>query len=240
MPAAATAGGSDLAVTRWREDITSDDWGSFCYVRDRRERRRLVDDVSADRPRGRRLRGRSSRRTAPCSAASTARSRRARRSSSRPKTTSSCGACRSPITDCGHAARADQLRRGRAGPGRRRPGASGVQQSVRRDASVPERDALLCTRRPRSGERPRLPRARAERRGDRVGGQHSIRNRSRAVRRPRPDAGAAGRAASRAHAVEHDRRRCSIRSSACAQSHPAAARRDRARRVHTAYAETRG
>ncbi len=26
----------DLAVTRWREDVTCDDWGSFCYVRDLR------------------------------------------------------------------------------------------------------------------------------------------------------------------------------------------------------------
>src|SRR5207237_9881877 len=24
----------DLAVTRWREDITCDDWGTFCYLRD--------------------------------------------------------------------------------------------------------------------------------------------------------------------------------------------------------------
>jgi cellobiose phosphorylase len=24
----------DLAVTRWREDVTSDNWGSFCYIRD--------------------------------------------------------------------------------------------------------------------------------------------------------------------------------------------------------------
>jgi cyclic beta-1,2-glucan synthetase len=24
----------DLAVTRWREDVTADDWGTFCYVRD--------------------------------------------------------------------------------------------------------------------------------------------------------------------------------------------------------------
>ena len=38
-----------LAVTRWREDITTDDWGSFCYVRDLDTRRRLVDDVPADR-----------------------------------------------------------------------------------------------------------------------------------------------------------------------------------------------
>jgi cyclic beta-1,2-glucan synthetase len=25
----------DLAVTRWREDTTTDNWGSFCYIRDR-------------------------------------------------------------------------------------------------------------------------------------------------------------------------------------------------------------
>jgi cyclic beta-1,2-glucan synthetase len=24
----------DLAVTRWREDSTRDNWGNFCYVRD--------------------------------------------------------------------------------------------------------------------------------------------------------------------------------------------------------------
>src|SRR5207342_1747079 len=24
----------DLAVTRWREDTTCDDWGTFCYIRD--------------------------------------------------------------------------------------------------------------------------------------------------------------------------------------------------------------
>jgi cyclic beta-1,2-glucan synthetase len=34
MPGAATAAGSDLAVTRWREDGTCDNWGTFCYIRD--------------------------------------------------------------------------------------------------------------------------------------------------------------------------------------------------------------
>ena len=24
----------DLAVTRWREDLTCDNWGTFCYIRD--------------------------------------------------------------------------------------------------------------------------------------------------------------------------------------------------------------
>jgi hypothetical protein len=28
--------GTSLAVTRWREDVTRDNWGSFCYVRDLR------------------------------------------------------------------------------------------------------------------------------------------------------------------------------------------------------------
>ncbi len=34
----ATGGGysrwQDLAVTRWRDDPTCDNWGSFCYIRD--------------------------------------------------------------------------------------------------------------------------------------------------------------------------------------------------------------
>ncbi len=34
MPEAARAVTADLAVTRWREDPTSDAWGSFIYVRD--------------------------------------------------------------------------------------------------------------------------------------------------------------------------------------------------------------
>ncbi len=24
----------DIAVTRWREDVTCDNWGAFCYIRD--------------------------------------------------------------------------------------------------------------------------------------------------------------------------------------------------------------
>ena len=24
----------DIAVTRWREDVTRDNWGTFCYIRD--------------------------------------------------------------------------------------------------------------------------------------------------------------------------------------------------------------
>ncbi|MFN2500335.1 MAG: hypothetical protein ABR557_14745, partial [Pyrinomonadaceae bacterium] len=28
------SGCGPLAVTRWREDVTRDNWGSYCYVRD--------------------------------------------------------------------------------------------------------------------------------------------------------------------------------------------------------------
>ena len=38
----------DLAVTRWREDSTCDNWGTFCYIRDVDERGVLVDGLSAD------------------------------------------------------------------------------------------------------------------------------------------------------------------------------------------------
>ena len=41
----------NLAMTRWREDITTDAWGTFCYVRDLESGDGLVDDPSADRAR---------------------------------------------------------------------------------------------------------------------------------------------------------------------------------------------
>ena len=44
---------NDLAVTRWREDATRDNWGSFCYLRDVDERRVLVDRAPADAARRR-------------------------------------------------------------------------------------------------------------------------------------------------------------------------------------------
>ena len=46
----------DLAVTRWREDATSDDWGAYIYPARRPERRRMVGGLSAERRRARRLR----------------------------------------------------------------------------------------------------------------------------------------------------------------------------------------
>ena len=61
----------DLAVTRWREDTTCDNWGTFCYLRDAGERRVLVDRLSADAAARRSATRRSSRRAAPSSAAAT-------------------------------------------------------------------------------------------------------------------------------------------------------------------------
>ena len=52
----------DMAVTRWREDATRDEWGSFAYLRDVDSRRVLVDVVPADRPQGDRLPGHLHRR----------------------------------------------------------------------------------------------------------------------------------------------------------------------------------
>ena len=45
----------DLAVTRWREDATCDDWGSFIFLRDVAKRRRVVGRLPAKRRRTRSL-----------------------------------------------------------------------------------------------------------------------------------------------------------------------------------------
>ena len=86
----------DLAVTRWREDTTCDNWGTFCYLRD------VASGAfwsTAHQPtlkqRGQ-LRGDLLARAAPNSAAATSTSTRIPRSSSRRRTTSSCAACASP------------------------------------------------------------------------------------------------------------------------------------------------
>ena len=97
----------DLGVTRWREDVTRDDWGSYVFLRDVRERRRLVRGLPAERRRAGQLRGhvhRGSRRVRP---AATARSPRRSRSSSRRRTTPRCAA--SPIANTGSRARDIEL-----------------------------------------------------------------------------------------------------------------------------------
>ncbi len=74
----------DLAVTRWREDATRDNWGSFCFLRD-------LETVFSGRPHGIRRRvpqsttKPSSRRPARSFDAMTNRSKRILRSAFRPK-----------------------------------------------------------------------------------------------------------------------------------------------------------
>ena len=135
--------------------------------------------------------------------------------------------------------RADQLRRGRARaaatPTSRIPAFSNLFVET---TALPERDALICARRPRSGGdraylRARAERPRPDRRGDRV------RDRPRALRRPRPHAGQSAGAGERRAAVEHDR--AGARSDRQpAPVDPAAAGRHRAARVHHRLRRERG
>ncbi len=148
----------DLAVTRWREDATRDDWGTYVFLRDVAERRGLVGRLPAERRRAGQLRGRRSPRTAPSSSGATARSRRRSRSSSRRRTTPRSAASRSTNRGSrGARDRAHLLRRARARAAGRRRGAPGLLEAVRADrVSSPELGALLATRRPRSPERARV------------------------------------------------------------------------------------
>ena len=76
MLTAAGAGYSrwrDIAVTRWREDATRDDWGSFVFLRDTAERRGLVGRRAASGGADRSTTKSSSARTTPSSSAATAR-----------------------------------------------------------------------------------------------------------------------------------------------------------------------
>ena len=122
-----------LAMTRWREDITTDAWGSFFYVRDLDSGEVWSTTHQPTRPRGGGLRGdvrARPRRLAP------------RRSGLETRTEivvspeDDAELRRVSMTNHSHRAaqpRADELCRGRPGAGRRRPGASGVQQPLRRD-----------------------------------------------------------------------------------------------------------
>ena len=116
-------------------------------------RRGLVRRPTSRRSSARRATRRSSRNPAPSSAAATATSTRTRRSASRPRTTSSCAASRSPTAP---------RRRGRSrSPATRRsssprprptlPTRPSATCSCRR-SSCATRQAILCTRRPRSAQ----------------------------------------------------------------------------------------
>ncbi len=217
-PAPATAAGATSAVTRWREDVTRDDWGTLRLPARRAERRRVVGRLPAERRRaGRATRSRSPR-TAPSSSrrdgtitttlevvvspeddaevrrvsiANHGQPRRARSSS--PPTPSSC------------------WRRPR--PTRRiRPSPS---CSCRRSTS-PSVGALLATRRRRSPAEPEIWAAHlAVVEGEAVGDPEFETDRARFLGRGRevraPIAVMDGRPLS-----EHASARCSIRSSPCA------------------------
>jgi cyclic beta-1,2-glucan synthetase len=87
---------NDIAVTRWREDVTLRRLGHVRLPARHGERRRLVGRLPADRRRARQLRGRPSPRIAPRSSAATATSPPRSRSRSRPRTTPRSAASRSP------------------------------------------------------------------------------------------------------------------------------------------------
>ena len=192
-----------IALTRWREDVTTDAWGSFCYVRDLDTGDVWSATLPADRPgtrgvrsdlrarsrgvaaRGRRHRDPHGDRRVPgrrCGAAPRVRDQsqhRHRAASISPATPRSCS------------------RR------RRRPGPSGVQQSVRRDPQRPRaRCADLRARRPRVGHAASVPGARAQRTRP-----HGRRRRSTKPIAPASSAAAArwsGRSRSRArHALSN-------------------------------------
>ncbi len=133
---------------------------------------------------------RSSRRPAPSSAAATTRSTRTPKSASRPKTTSSCGGSRSPTAPT--SPRTIELTSyaevvlALAGQDLSHPAFSNlfVQTELVRD-----RQAILCTRRPRSAEEqpPWMMHLMTVQRHDRR--RSVVRNRPDEIHRPRPDAG---------------------------------------------------
>ena len=85
-----------LAVTRRRDDPTSDAGAHFIYLRDPWSGHVWSADLSAGVPRARPVRAPRSTSTRSRSAAATATSRRSSRSRCRPRTTSRCAGCRSP------------------------------------------------------------------------------------------------------------------------------------------------
>ena len=141
-----------LALTRWREDITSDNWGSFVFVRDldsgdvwsttHQPSGREADEYEVDvlarprrlpaprrRPRNAHRGGRLARRRRRVAA-------RVDHQSQPPRPQP----------------RPDQLRRSRARARRRADLAHPAFSNLFVETTaVPERDALFCTRRPRSG-----------------------------------------------------------------------------------------
>ena len=128
----------DLAVTRWREDSTCDNWGTFCYIRDVTERRVLVDRVSADAQAAGRLTKRSSPKGGPSSAAGGHEFDTHTEIAVSPEDDIELRRVthHQPLADA-QSHRRHELRGGRSGVAGRRRAASGVQQSFRADRDRP-------------------------------------------------------------------------------------------------------
>ena len=140
----------DIAVTRWREDSTCDNWGTFCYIRDvaSGEFWSTAYQPTLKPPENTK---RFSRRRGRSSAAAITTSTRIPRSPFRPRMTSNCAESTSP-TAPGHAGTIDVTSY-----------AEVVLASPAADALHPafsnlfvqteilrQQRAILCTRRPRS------------------------------------------------------------------------------------------
>jgi cyclic beta-1,2-glucan synthetase len=143
----------DLAVTRWREDGTRDAWGTFCYLRDL-ESGAVWSTAYQPTLASRRASRRSSRKAAPSFVAAITISSTHTEIVVSPEDDIELRRVR--ITNRSRAARhrGHQLRRGGAGPARRRHPASGLQQPLRADRDPRGAPAILCTRRPRSRDEP--------------------------------------------------------------------------------------
>ena len=128
----------DMAVTRWREDSTCDNWGTFCYHPRRGERRILVNRVSADPQASRNIMKRSSPKGGASSAAADNDFDTHTEIVVSPE--DDIEVRRITITNRARDAPGDrrhQLRGGGSGAAGRGCTASGVQQSLRADRDYP-------------------------------------------------------------------------------------------------------
>ena len=141
----------DFAITRWREDSTCDNWGSFLYLRDAESGRFLVRRPPAHGRTARIPTKPCSRRVARSFAGATTTTRRIPRSSSRRKTTSSCAGCASrTIARVRRTIELTTYAEVVLAP----PVADAIQPSFGKlfvqTEIIRARRAILCTRRPRS------------------------------------------------------------------------------------------
>ena len=227
----------DLAMTRWREDITTRRLGhASATCATSRHRRRLVDDLPADGARAdeyevtfaldravfRRVDGDIETRTEIV--VSPGGRRRA-----------AAGVDHQPRRRAAEP-RPDQLRRGRAGARERRPRASGVQQPVRRDdARAGARRAALRARPRGGGDRRYLVHVLSGRGARRRATEYET-DRARFIGRG-ADARATRARCEPGALCRTPPGRCSIRSSACGRR-SAAARRHARSPFTTGFAET--